>query len=802
MNCRFASPRHALLPALLLATTLSLPTAFAANLGIVHGTVLGADGAPLRGAPVTLLRDGRRVDQHQTDAQGHFDFEQVPFGAYQLVARDPAGRSRTQEVRVSSGDVISVDLVLAAVEEEIQVTGRKLRAPAPSRQPSSVSTLERQDVEALPRGDTQSVNEILATQPGFVYDAFGNLFARGNHANIQYQLDGVPLPDSVSGLFGGFLSPKLVDNLEVLTGGLSAEYGERLAAVVNLSSRKPSEEGEGQLELGYGSYRTFSPSALYGKRIGALSVFAGGSYKTTRRALDPQVFEDVSHAGGDEERGFLRLDYDADEHTHLSALGSFAHNFYRIPTDISVPPYNASLPNGGRVQDKYGNDPSPYFPPGTDQSENERDSFALLSLRKDAEGASFRAALTYRHSQGFLSGDPARALGPGADPCVTDAQGNTTCSTTSDVGRTADHLGGNVEQLVRLGDAQTLKIGAQIDQLFGRTDFTSYTRSDRLQAPDPAQTVSGTDRSRGTTGGVYLQDRIALGPWVIDAGLRLDGQRVSFLGAKESSTQFGFGPRLGVSYAVNETTVVHAFGGLMWQPPPVLDTPAAARILGVVAPGQPVSYDLKAEKDRYAELGIESRVLPELSLKLTGWGRLSSDQLDDVGVGSTNLVSPYNFRDGRAAGVEAGATLVLGRFFSAFANASLERAQGRGIETAQYLFSPDSLANNGWQILDHVQTWTANTGATARYGNTRLSGLLGYGSGLRTGPNNNQTVPGHARLDLSLAHEFKEAFARPTIALDLVNLFDARYAYRIGNGFNGSHWAPGRSIYLRASTSF
>jgi outer membrane receptor protein involved in Fe transport len=42
----------------------------------------------------------------------------------------------------------------------------------------------------------------------------------------------------------------------------------------------------------------------------------------------------------------------------------------------------------------------------------------------------------------------------------------------------------------------------------------------------------------------------------------------------------------------------------------------------------------------------------------------------------------------------------------------------------------------------------------------------------------------------------------PTLAIDVVNLFDAQYAYRLFNGFNGSHWAPGRSVYLRASVHF
>jgi len=769
----------------------------AANLGIVDGSVRDYNG-PAANVRVVLLRDGRRIDEHVSDQNGHFEFEQVPFGNYQVIATSPEGRTQSREIHVASGEVVQVELALAAAAEEITVSAPRARAPEPAKTPASTSTVEHEEIKNLPRGDTVSVNEILATQPGFVYDAMGNLFARGNHANIQYQIDGVPLPDSVSGLFGGFLSPKFIDNMEVITGGLSAEYGERLAAVVNLNSREPSDVGEGQIEIMGGSYQTLSPTAFYGKKFGALSIIGGGSWKTTQRALDPNVFEDVSHDSGDEERAFLKLDYDVSDSTHWSLLGSFAHNFYQLPIDISVPQYDPSQPNGGRVPDQYGNLPAPFFPRDTNQTENERDAFALLSFRHDFDPrASFRAAVTYRHSTGFLFGDAQRALGPTADPCIDG-----TCSSTSDVNRAADHIGFNAEQLLRLGEDNVMKFGTQIDQLYGSTDYTSYTRSDSLQAADPSLTLRGTDTSHATTGGVYLQDRATFGALVLDAGVRLDFQHATFVGTPDRATQVGLGPRLGLAYKLGANTVAHAYAGLLWQPPPVLDAAAAARILGVVPPDQHVDYDLLPEKDRYAEIGIESRVLPMLSLKLTGWGRLARDQLDDVGVGSTNLVSPYNFRDGRAAGLEGGAVLVVGSRFNAFANASLERAEGRGIETAQYLFGPDDLANNGWQILDHVQTWTANAGGTLKDGHTRLSGLVEYGSGLRTGGNNDQHVPDHIRVDATLSHEFHDAPMRPTVAFDVFNVFDAHYAYRIANGFNGSHWAPGRSVYLRLSSEF
>ncbi|MGZ6134231.1 MAG: hypothetical protein ACXWK9_07210, partial [Myxococcaceae bacterium] len=100
------------------------------------------------------------------------------------------------------------------------------------------------------------------------------------------------------------------------------------------------------------------------------------------------------------------------------------------------------------------------------------------------------------------------------------------------------------------------------------------------------------------------------------------------------------------------------------------------------------------------------------------------------------------------------------------------------------------------------QTWTANAGLAYREGGTLVSALLGYGSGLRTGADNASHVPGWVRVDLTLAHDFLNLPLKPTLAIDVVNLFDAVYAYRLYNGFNGSHWAPGRSVYVRASVNF
>ena len=100
--------------------------------------------------------------------------------------------------------------------------------------------------------------------------------------------------------------------------------------------------------------------------------------------------------------------------------------------------------------------------------------------------------------------------------------------------------------------------------------------------------------------------------------------------------------------------MAHAFFGLLWVPPSVTDAAAGARLTpGAVQPGQPIPYDLRPEKDRYAEVGLKARVVPALTLGLTLWGKLSTDQLDETEIGNTGITTPYNFSEGRAGGIEA-----------------------------------------------------------------------------------------------------------------------------------------------------
>jgi outer membrane receptor for ferrienterochelin and colicins len=765
-----------------------------------RGTVRDLGERPLAGATVMVLSEGTVVAEVRTDAEGRFETPPFPAGAYTVRAS-----------KVGFGDSIAaidpaaitapLAVVLAPREagEALDVEVRGARAPEPNRNAASEAVVTRAMLDALPGGDNQTLVDVLNTQPGFVVDSYGFIHARTNDGNIAYVIDGVPLLTLPLGQFQTFIPMRLVQELKVVTGGFPAEYGIGNGAVVDITTRRPTGAPSGQVEIAYGSYQLVSPQFDYAQQIGNLGVLLGGSLTTTHQGLPTQAASPVLHDDMLSGKAFARLDYRLGAHDHLELVGGYAQTHYQIPIDPTLTPLSAGPPGAVRGVDSYGN-PAPVFVPyDANPTEDERDFFvSLVHTHTTSDGGASHVAGYVRESYGSLRCDPAGSLGPTADPG----------STCADDLRDVLHEGAVADYAWKVGAHQVWKAGGQLDFAEGNDGYAVYTRDDTAPGagPDPSRTVSGTDRMLSALGGVYLQDTIKLGAWTLLPGARADMQRVAYLDTPEPALLLA-GPsgRLGVSYAPSRETVLHAYVGRFWQPPPSLDAPVAARILVPAFAGRPVPVDLKAETDWYAEVGVSQRFLGQITAGLTAYGRLSQDLLDRTIVGSTNLYESYNFTRGRAAGVEASIVIALRRYVDGFANAGWQLGQGQGTASAAYLFTPQQLAYTGWVTLDHVQSWTANVsfdlhdeGRT-----THLSGLFNYGSGMRTGDNDTLSVPGHSTLDLTLRHRFDFwRHVHPEIAVDVFNVFNEVYATRLGNGFVGSAYGPLRHADVRLIVPF
>src|SRR5437773_11453287 len=99
-----------------------------------------------------------------------------------------AGAATAQEPSPAAGGV-SFDLDVIAKQLDIART---------EIQPSLGATVYqfgRQAIETQPQGDNQPFNQLLLQAPGVAQDSFGQLHVRGDHANLQFRVNGVQLPE-------------------------------------------------------------------------------------------------------------------------------------------------------------------------------------------------------------------------------------------------------------------------------------------------------------------------------------------------------------------------------------------------------------------------------------------------------------------------------------------------------------------------------------------------------------------------------------------------------------------------------
>ena len=147
--------------------------------------------------------------------------------------------------------------------------------------------MDREALEALPQGDNTPIDKVLLQAPGVSYDsAVSNpdFHVRNEYANVQYRINGILLPEGISGL-GPVLETGFIGNLNLLDGALPAQYGLRTAGVVDLTTRSEFTPG-GSLSLYGGSFGTISPSFNYGGSSGETQYFFTGRYMQNNEGLE------------------------------------------------------------------------------------------------------------------------------------------------------------------------------------------------------------------------------------------------------------------------------------------------------------------------------------------------------------------------------------------------------------------------------------------------------------------------------------------------------------------------------------
>ena len=176
---------------------------------------------------------------------------------------------------------------------------------------------------------------VTLSSPGIAADSNGLFHGMGDHAENSFMVDGQPITDQQSKVFSNQIPLDSIASLEVIAGAPPAEFGEKTSVVINATTR--SGQGlttpTGSITASYGSFGTSTAGLNIGYGGQKWGNFLSASGLNTGRFLDPPEFT-VSHAKGNEENIFDRVDYQLSKPDSIQLNLGFTRSWFQNPTSF------------------------------------------------------------------------------------------------------------------------------------------------------------------------------------------------------------------------------------------------------------------------------------------------------------------------------------------------------------------------------------------------------------------------------------------------------------------------------------
>jgi outer membrane receptor protein involved in Fe transport len=703
---------------------------------------------------------------------------------------------------------------------------------------ANADAISKEDIQKLPQGENTPFEKVLQQLPGVSQDsaASGNLHIRNEHANVAFRINGVMLPDGVSGL-GTILETGLIGNLTLLTGAMPAEFGLRTAAVADIQTRNGAFENGGKLSVYGGSHDTFTSAYEYGGTIGGdcssqplplrfvksgppgacgpvTEYFVTGRYFTSNLGIENTTSEpEAIHDHTTQERGFAYISTIFDPTLRVSLISGASLGRFQIPNTPGQTPTLASA---------FG--VTSFDSSRLDENQQERTYYNVLALQRSLGDLDFQLSYFNRYSSLHFVPD-----------VVGDLLFN---GIASDVYRATFANGLAGDGSYQLNPFHTLRAGFSVTA--EKTQNTSFntvepcTICDGSDTVDAPFTIPDAVSKLGWLYGVYLQDAWRLTPQVtVNAGLRFDDME-EFVSKNQLS------PRLNVVYTPLPGTTLHAGYARYFTPPPqVIGAPVNLAPYfnpptgpNTGTPSQFLENPVLPERASVYDVGINQvfahgcapaplpgsftkappRVSPEcekLELGLDAYYKQARDLLDDGQFGAALVLSGFNYDTAFNEGVELSAKYTNGPF-TAYGNLAWAVQRAKNIVSNEFLIdNAVPLADlggltrfqyiqNNFIFTDHTQVWTGSAGLSYLWWGTLFTTDMIFGSGLRSGDANIDHVPAYTQFNAGVSHEFVGLTAMPfTLRFDVVNVFDTSYVIRDGSGIGvfAPQFGPRRGFF-------
>ena len=214
----------------------------AGTTGKIVGNISDNKGESLIGCNIIVDKLSQGAS---TDLNGKYYIVNIPAGEYTITASMIGYKTlKIKNVNISSDFTTTLNLKMeieAVTGETVTVLANKEKIVKDLT--SSTSVVSSDDLQSLP---VTELSEVLEIQAGYVD---GHM--RGGRAGeISYLVDGITMTDVYDGNASISINKNSIEEMQVISGAFNAEYGHAMSGIVNIITK----DGSNELTGNYSSY--------------------------------------------------------------------------------------------------------------------------------------------------------------------------------------------------------------------------------------------------------------------------------------------------------------------------------------------------------------------------------------------------------------------------------------------------------------------------------------------------------------------------------------------------------------------
>src|SRR5205814_10315349 len=143
----------------------------------------------------------------------------------------------------------TLSLKVTGLSESISVVAEPPAAQLETDSSQSHIDIDKSYITKAPAAvASRAMEQIVTSTPGFAKDENGRFHFQGAHSQSEYVIDGQTISDQTGVTFSNSIDPGIAQGIEIIYGNVPAEFGEKIGAVINLTTKSGLNGGAPKTE--------------------------------------------------------------------------------------------------------------------------------------------------------------------------------------------------------------------------------------------------------------------------------------------------------------------------------------------------------------------------------------------------------------------------------------------------------------------------------------------------------------------------------------------------------------------------